>query len=49
VVGDVNPESVMTYVLPAEIFTSNASAECVHNPDEGLSLGDKLAATDAYP
>jgi hypothetical protein len=49
VAGDVDPESVMTYALPPEIFARNATAECVHTPGPGLSLGDKLAALDAYP
>jgi hypothetical protein len=47
--GDVDPESVMTYVLPAEIFIAGAAADCVHTPGPGLSLGDKLAALEAYP
>jgi hypothetical protein len=49
VAGDVDPESVMTYALPSEIFRTGANPDCVHTPGPGLSLGDKLAAFEAYP
>lgn len=47
--GDIDPESVMTYVLPAEIFRDDSASDCIHTPGPGLSLGDKLAALEAYP
>lgn len=47
--GDVDSESVMTYVLPAKIFKAGAARDCIHTPGPGLSLGDKLAALAIYP
>lgn len=47
--GRVDPDSVMTYALPPEVFRPGATAYCAHTPGNGLSIGDKLAAFEAYP
>ena len=46
---DVDRESVMAYGLPAEVFRSEARADCALEPGPRLSVGDKLAAMEAYP
>jgi len=47
--GRVDPVSVMTYALPPQVFRAGAAADCAHTPSDGLSIGDKLAAAEAYP
>ena len=39
----------MAYGLPAEVFRSEARADCALEPGPRLSVGDKLAAMEAYP